>query len=894
MRILLITNPTAFRWSPTEPDGWGGGEEAITLWARAMTRRGHEVSVVYDGPRAHLTLDDDESPAFYGRREGVGKPSDHFDVAIYRKCPELYDPSHAPVALLWTDQNRGAAFDPFRRIILTSPYLRRVQESMFPVTAGKLVVLPDGYDPSAFPTDVERDPNLVLHASSPDRGLVDLLKLWPDVVAARPQARLHISYGWDLFDACGGNPALKAEVMALVEAINADHHRMHDVAFDAVTMARSTYAEIHRLFTRAGVWAYYCTGGEGFCQTAVKAQMAGAVPVVRPWGALHDTVWSGIKADTPEGFTQALIDALDPATQAELRAEIAPMAPDWDTVAAAWDALLTSATDEPARPSKLVQVPNTPTALLPNPALHLPNALQQLLSSWAQSVGAQRPWCEPSLAVQFPPIPAGATRDAVVVGWCLEDSPDDPALTLHRLGIAADTPVLVLTSVGTWRAAHRYRAFGRHDLDELFGRQPQRQAQSYALDGEGNAIQATAFRWNPHAVGQRDLRKARARQAPRETLSVCFMAPRTFDDAVFLKALRSVQPMADQVCVALNGPSRLRAPAEVDTADLVERWGKETGIPVVLVEGTSPRHCFDCGHEHAVGELQPGHRLAGFETPRNQSIAVADGDWIMWLDTDEELVEAERLAKYLRPNVYQGYGLNQDHFSSDPPEAFKRDTPVRVFRRVPDGVAGWTPIGPHDWPTYHSGLTARFAGIVHEHPGHKAAGDYAEGLGPVLLLPDVWIPHSGYYSEPRRRRRFLRNWPLMVADRLKYPERRLGQFLWLRDLSHHVRYLLEQSQNQVTPEIAWCAEEAIAIFEARFAGTVDPFLGEALQYVDVCYRVLARGYDVQVQVTLKRPEVSGDDSVGIAFHGRVGDPAQVEALVKAGLGGCERWTGSYA
>ncbi len=898
MRILLITNPTAFPWDPRDIDSLGGGEDAIRLWSLAMTARGHQVTVLYDGPQVRLG---DHGPWFAARGERLvfaGTGLDAYDVAIYRKCPELYDPRHAPVALLWTDQNRAAPFHPFRRIVLTSPYLRRVQEAAFPATRHLLDVLPDGYDPYAFPIDVARDPNLVLHASSPDRGLVELLRLWPRVVEARPDARLHISYGWELFDACGGNPALRAEVERLIEQMPRHGDMPTGVARDGavvlgeptVTMSRGSYADIHRLFKQAGVWAYYCTGGEGFCQTAVKAQMAGAVPVVRPWGALHDTVWSGFKVETDDAFVAAMVEALDPERQEQLRQQMMPMAPTWDTVAEAWGALLSDVTREEPRAavSKLTYVPATPVGLVPNPALNVPGALQQLVGGWAQAVAAQRPWAEPSLGITFPPLPPGTTPDAYVVGWVLEDSPQPPALTLHGLGIPPETPVLVLTSVGAWRAQHRHRALVGHDLTELFGKMPAVQSQACALDADGNAITATAFRWNPHAMGERNLARVRSTQPARETLSVCFMAPRQFDDAVFLQALRSVQPIADQVVVALNGPTAT-GDAVYPTEELVTRWGRETGIPVTLVEATNPRHCFDCQRLHDVGELQPGHRVAGFETPRNQSIAVAEGDWICWQDTDERLLEPERLARYLRPNIFEGYGLQQDHFSSDPPQAFKRDTPVRVFRRRPDGKPGWIPGA--DWPTYHSGLTARFAGIVHEHPGH--APTYAEGLGPVLLLPDVWLAHSGYYTELMRRRRFLRNWPLMVADRAKYPDRRLGLFLWLRDLSHHVRYLLEQHRGQLVAEAVWCAEEAIAVFEAHFVGATDAFLAEASQYVDGCYRALSRGLDASVQIQVRRPEVSGEEAVAVMFQGRVGSEAHLEKLVAAGLGGCERWSGEW-
>ena len=261
-------------------------------------------------------------------------------------------------------------------------------------------------------------------------------------------------------------------------------------------------------------------------------------------------------------------------------------------------------------------------------------------------------------------------------------------------------------------------------------------------------------------------------------------------ETTLLKTLRSLRSSADEVVLIDTGSTDR-------TANIVEDFRKESGLAVRYESGTSPRYCWDCLSEHGVGEMHPGHRFAGFETARNQSIAQARGDWILWIDADETLLHGERLSKYLKPGGFQGFGVPQDHHASDPPQAYKRDIPIRLFRRTPlastsspivapttsantsssiattmtctDAAAnpvGFFPFGPHRWPTYGTGLTTRFAGIVHEHPGHAPL--YTEGLGPVMILGDVWIAHTGYYTEAMRRARFARNWPLMVADRQKY------------------------------------------------------------------------------------------------------------------------------
>lgn len=888
MRIALYCNPVAGGWSPLQRDDLGGGEDAIVELSTALQARGHSVVIYgsgYVGDCGAVRY------AAYAEAESPDRPE--FDVAILRKMPEAIALKLAPRQFLWTDQVRPFDGAGFHRVVVASRYLERCLSSLVPQIGDAVTVIPDGYDrpfmvevPDRYPVDGtdtkrRRDQALVLHTSSPDRGLLDLLKLWPKVEEEsykRSQdptwraPQLLITYGWDLYLKCGGDPRLKDAVDEAMAQCR------------GVTMARLPKHEVREMYRRAGIWAYYCTGGEFFCQSAIKAQVWGAVPVVRPWGALHETVRSGLRADNPEGFTAALLEALNPARQEELRQGIPTDFLDWPAVAEKWEEVL-SITEAPKLSSRITRVPAVPDGLLPKPEESAPNIIGAFIAEWFGQMRIQNPWIHDSagFALNRPgmQVVSSSTGDGLVLGWMLEEAPD----LREALENLAPTPgafVVASLSFGTWRAKKRHRVLDRRDLLSLFKDMPDFGIRCLPLDSDGNGIMLVGFRWMPEKLGTRDIPAARARLAPRETLSVCFIARNS--SPTFLRSLESVAPIADEIIVVDTGSTD-------DTLGVLERFQKKTGLDVQVHAGFSPRWCWDCGSEHAMGEMAYGHRFAGFETPRNQSVGYARGDHVLWLDTDEQLLEPERLEKYLRPNAFAGCAIAQHHWSIDPPQATKIDNPVRLFRRIADGQpVGLRPEGPHNWPTYHTGATARFAGIVHEHPGGPPT--YAEGVAPVILISDVWIAHSGYFTENFRRGRFVRNWPLMVADRMRYPERRLGKFLWIRDLVHHMRYLTERSGGRPTAEAIMLAEEVLDLYRVYFAGQQDPFSQDALGYASDAARLLQRGVDVEVIVKARKPEVLPEE-VQLAMSGRFESWELAMEALKARKGELARFEGRY-
>ena len=207
-----------------------------------------------------------------------------------------------------------------------------------------------------------------------------------------------------------------------------------------------------------------------------------------------------------------------------------------------------------------------------------------------------------------------------------------------------------------------------------------------------------------------------------------------------------------------------------------------------------------------------------FAAARNQSLRHATKDWILWIDADEYLLGGERLGKYLRENMYNGYVIRQHHHAID--AQFNPDVPVRLFRN-------------------RRGI--RFFGCVHEHP----ETELNEGVHPGVVLGDVHIVHDGYVTEEIRRERFRRNLPLLIKDRQRHPNRRLGLVFVERDLIHLARYDLERAGGNMTEKAQDCLRRAIHIHRTHFRSPDDPLYGYSFPLYQSALELLGEGMEVR-------------------------------------------------
>jgi glycosyltransferase involved in cell wall biosynthesis/SAM-dependent methyltransferase len=405
-----------------------------------------------------------------------------------------------------------------------------------------------------------------------------------------------------------------------------------------------------------------------------------------------------------------------------------------------------------------------------------------------------------------PILDIGTQYDLIVLNEVLEHVLD-PAALIARLEKWCNPggTIFITVPYGPWEAMsyetfpHRchLRHYEMNDLMDIFGEKKDVQVFYRQVSKDDLGVPCghhyVIYTNDPEKpTGTVNLQRKLRWQAPRETVSVCMIAYNA--EAMLHRTLKSVRRFADEVIIAVD-------PKTTDsTRSIAECYG------ATVIEGLNPME-------------------VGFDEARNRSIAQAKGDWILWIDSDEEILNPSKLLKYLRPNILNAYGVQQHHLSVDPPMNMKPDLPMRLFRN-------------------RKGM--RFYGVVHEHP----ETEMNKGVGYALILSDTWIAHDGYLTEDVRRNRFLRNIDLVVRDRAKYPDRMLGYFLWLRDLIHLCRYRLEQT-NGSGPDaqvLGW-AREAQRLYETRYLkASNDPMAPDALAYYSEANRLLNEGVPMQVKM----------------------------------------------
>jgi len=401
--------------------------------------------------------------------------------------------------------------------------------------------------------------------------------------------------------------------------------------------------------------------------------------------------------------------------------------------------------------------------------------------------------------------------DLVICNEVLEHVLDPKALivTVENLCRQGGT-IFITTPSGPWEAmsyqTFPYRCHIRHyemaDLLDMFGKKKDLQAffKFMMSDSTGAPIGhhfVTYANDSSVPTGDVDLARKMAWQAPRETVSVCMIAYNAED--MLHRCLKSVRGLADEIIVAVDPKTK------DSTREIAAKYGAR------IIEGVDP--------------LDPKEK--GFEAARNRSVAQAKGNWILWIDSDEELLQWKNVPKYLRANFLNGYGLAQHHLSVDPPAAMKPDMPIRLYR-ADRGI--------------------RFFGICHEHPELELN----KGVGQAVILADTWIAHDGYLTEKIRRERFLRNISLVLRDREEYPERLLGHFLMLRDYLHLCRYRMEQRNGQgLDDEMLGWARSAVSLFEERYLSDVkNPMTPDALSYYSEANRLLRQGVPMKLMIAV--------------------------------------------
>jgi len=401
-----------------------------------------------------------------------------------------------------------------------------------------------------------------------------------------------------------------------------------------------------------------------------------------------------------------------------------------------------------------------------------------------------------------------ASFDVVIAAEVLEhvEAPWDMIDTLGKY-LKPKGKIITTTPLGPWEAigyakhwpwrAHVHH-LEREDLHDLFGMHPgfkvNLAAGGHDKDGAALGSYICAFGKPQGPSGRIDYVRKLKHQAPTQTLAVCIIAKDA--EHSLGRCLESVKDIAQEIIVAVDET----------TTDATRE------IAAKYVKGFSPRGALLFDIKSPLEQ--------GFDEARNECIAKAKADWILWIDADEVLFHPEKITKYLRENMFNAYAIKQLHYSVEPAGVMKVDLPSRLFR---------------------NGKGIKFFGVVHEHP----ETELNKGIGHATVISDVSLAHYGYSTEDVRRQRFERNIGLLIRDREKYPERQLGKFLWVRDLAQMCRWEAEANGARVSGAMIERAKIGIKIWEELLdAGQLrmlaDP---DNLSFYSTLVTVLGVGFD---------------------------------------------------
>lgn len=322
---------------PSILTGIGGSEEAVINLSRELTDLGYKVTVYnrcgdMAGEYAGVTY----LPSY------ELNPNNIYNIFISWRDPIPLTVVAAKTRWLWlhdvpqADTYSEAVIKNIDKIVVLSEYHR----SLLPnVPDDKIFISRNGVDLKYFDKEVERDSKRVIYTSSPERGLETFIEIASKVKAEVPDAKFECYYGWqNLENARGSDKELMVWVSELKSKIK---------ELDIPDFIRLSHKQIVEKMMSSGIWFYPTDFPEISCIAAMKAQIAGAIPICSDYAALSETVFSGnkisFKNDVPdtEKLTTILIDYLkNPEKQDAIREKMMSEARDkfsWADVAKDWD-----------------------------------------------------------------------------------------------------------------------------------------------------------------------------------------------------------------------------------------------------------------------------------------------------------------------------------------------------------------------------------------------------------------------------------------------------------------------------------------------------------------------------------------------------------------------------
>jgi glycosyltransferase involved in cell wall biosynthesis len=286
--VGFYTEGPPFEGDSVERGPLGGSETAFVEITRAMARLGCEVTAFNNctEPAIHRGV---EYHPFRSSLPTLAKR--RFDVMVVSRFFGFFNlPIKASLKVLWnhdTLENPGALRniqDEIDLFFVLSRFHRDNYLTRLPQLDDRMVVTRNGLNFELIDRSAEgarRDPNKLLYASRPERGLKPLLEeIWPRLKEARPGLRLHI---------CGytvDRANLDPQLPELYDYLDFLADRDPDVTVLGALPKRDYY----RHLAESAMLVYPCTFPEISCIVALEAQALGTPILTSDSYALSESV----------------------------------------------------------------------------------------------------------------------------------------------------------------------------------------------------------------------------------------------------------------------------------------------------------------------------------------------------------------------------------------------------------------------------------------------------------------------------------------------------------------------------------------------------------------------------------------------------------------------------
>ncbi|UQZ90079.1 hypothetical protein C4J81_13050 [Deltaproteobacteria bacterium Smac51] len=345
-KIGFYTAGVPFEGDALERGALGGSETAFIQITRALARRGHQVSAFNSSTKAGIY----EGVAYYPFADSLPiLAREHFDIfVVSRYCAFFNLPFMSDLKVLWNHDTLDnpkelrSVHDEIDLFLVLSNFHKDNFLVRMPQIDDRLVVTRNGLDfdlmdRSAAP---EKDPNKVIYASRPERGLKTLLEdIWPRLHRAFPDLRLHV---------CGYNiklDGIPAELEELYRHINV----LLESTPGLVILGGLSKGEYYRHLSESSMMLYPSVFPEVSCLAALESQALGVPVLTSDAFALSESVLApqtkiGGRPGSPQYVNDYVERAMEFLSNPAALEEIGRTSKEkirsrysWDMIAAEWE-----------------------------------------------------------------------------------------------------------------------------------------------------------------------------------------------------------------------------------------------------------------------------------------------------------------------------------------------------------------------------------------------------------------------------------------------------------------------------------------------------------------------------------------------------------------------------